>query len=80
MTSLATPEGTARYRDRFAERMDPGHFRKRRGLVWSSLGIGSYLGAADEAALADEVVQKHLEGREPKKVIVVPGRMVNLVG
>nr|MBC8443297.1 class I tRNA ligase family protein [PVC group bacterium] len=32
------------------------------------------------AALADEVVQKHLDGREPKKVIVVPGRMVNLVG
>ena len=32
------------------------------------------------AALASERVQKHLGGREPKKVIVVPGRLVNVVG
>ncbi len=32
------------------------------------------------AALASPKVQRHLEGREPKKVIVVPGRLVNLVG
>ena len=32
-----------------------------------------------EAALASPRVQKHLEGREPRKVIVVPGRLVNLV-
>jgi leucyl-tRNA synthetase len=31
------------------------------------------------AALASERVQRHLGGREPKKVIVVPGRLVNLV-
>jgi leucyl-tRNA synthetase len=31
------------------------------------------------AALASEVVQKHLEGREPKKVIVAKGRLVSLV-
>jgi leucyl-tRNA synthetase len=31
------------------------------------------------AALADETVQKHLEGREPKKVIVAQGRLVSLV-
>ena len=36
--------------------------------------------AIREAALADEAVQKHLAGREPKKVIVVPGRLVNVVG
>ena len=30
-------------------------------------------------ALADETVVKHLEGREPKKTIVVPDRLVNLV-
>jgi leucyl-tRNA synthetase len=30
-------------------------------------------------ALADETVQKHLEGRTPKKTIVVPDRLVNLV-
>ena len=33
-----------------------------------------------EAALAAEPVQRHLEGREPRKVIVVPGRLVNVVG
>jgi leucyl-tRNA synthetase len=30
-------------------------------------------------ALADEAVQRHLEGREPRKVIVVRGRLVNVV-
>jgi leucyl-tRNA synthetase len=39
---------------------------------------------ADEASvraavLADEAVQRHLAGKEPRKVIVVPGRLVNLV-
>ena len=32
------------------------------------------------AALASPRVQSHLEGREPKKVIVVPGRLINIVG
>jgi leucyl-tRNA synthetase len=32
------------------------------------------------AALASAQVQKHLGGREPRKVIVVPGRLVNVVG
>jgi leucyl-tRNA synthetase len=41
--------------------------------------------SADEAtiraaALAAPNVQKHLDGRTPKKVIVVPGRLVNVVG
>jgi len=40
-------------------------------------------GAADEtvraAALADAQVQRFLEGREPKKVIVVKGKLVNVV-
>ncbi|MEM9036844.1 MAG: leucine--tRNA ligase [Actinomycetota bacterium] len=31
------------------------------------------------AALADEAVARHLDGAEPRKTIVVPGRMVNLV-
>jgi leucyl-tRNA synthetase len=34
----------------------------------------------EEAALAHESVQRHLDGRAPKKVIVVPGRLVNVVG
>jgi leucyl-tRNA synthetase len=33
-----------------------------------------------EAALACEGVRRHLAGREPAKVIVVPGRLVNVVG
>ncbi len=32
------------------------------------------------AAIASERVQAHLQGREPKKVIIVPGRLINLVG
>ncbi|MFN8632147.1 MAG: class I tRNA ligase family protein, partial [Chloroflexota bacterium] len=32
------------------------------------------------AALAAPNVARHLEGRTPKKVIVVPGRLVNVVG
>jgi leucyl-tRNA synthetase len=35
---------------------------------------------AKAAALASENVQKYLEGRDPKKVIYVPGKLVNIVG
>ena len=35
--------------------------------------------AVEALVLADEAVQKALEGRVPRKVIVVPGRIVNLV-
>jgi aryl-alcohol dehydrogenase-like predicted oxidoreductase len=41
----ATPEGTARYRERFPH----GRFREQHGLVLSSIGIGTYLGNPDEA-------------------------------
>lgn len=34
----------------------------------------------EKLALADEKVQAFLEGRTPKKVIVVPGKLVNVVG
>jgi leucyl-tRNA synthetase len=33
----------------------------------------------EKAALSDETVQKWLEGKAPKKVIIVPGKIVNLV-
>jgi leucyl-tRNA synthetase len=33
-----------------------------------------------QAAMASPKVQRHLDGRPPRKVIVVPGRLVNLVG
>jgi leucyl-tRNA synthetase len=35
--------------------------------------------AIEAAALACEAVQRQLQGRAPKKVIVVPGRLVNIV-
>jgi leucyl-tRNA synthetase len=35
--------------------------------------------AVEAAALAREAVQKHLAGQAPKKVVVVPGRLVNIV-
>ena len=31
------------------------------------------------AVMASEVIQKHLEGKTPKKVIVVKGKLVSLV-
>jgi leucyl-tRNA synthetase len=34
---------------------------------------------AKASALASEIVQKHLEGTPPKKVIFVPGKLVNIV-
>ena len=43
----ATPEGTLRYRDRFADR--PEHFRQTQGLWLSSIGLGTYLGEATDA-------------------------------
>lgn len=55
---LATDEGTARFRDRFADRMDGDHFREEAGLIWSSLGIGSYLG--DPNGAMDHAYQKSL--------------------
>ena len=49
LASHATAEGTARYRERFAGRAAPHHFRVRERLHLSSIGIGTYLGNADEA-------------------------------
>ncbi|HEX6046000.1 MAG TPA: aldo/keto reductase [Pyrinomonadaceae bacterium] len=46
-TNHATPQGTAHYHDRFAQRAK-GHFRKQQELTLSSIGIGTYLGNADD--------------------------------
>jgi leucyl-tRNA synthetase len=35
--------------------------------------------AVEAVALGDEKVQRHLDGATPRKVIVVPGRLVNIV-
>lgn len=48
----ATPEGTDRYRRRFAAQVAEGHFRRSHGLRLSSVGLGTYLG--DEDARTDE--------------------------
>ncbi len=43
----ATAEGTRSFTARFQGRAAPGHFRDRRGLMVSSVGIGTYLGEPD---------------------------------
>jgi aryl-alcohol dehydrogenase-like predicted oxidoreductase len=44
----ATLDGTARYCERFREVAADGHFRKAQDLWLSSVGIGTYLGDADD--------------------------------
>ena len=38
------------------------------------------LGLIEKIILADEQTQEQLQGRTPKKVIVVPGKIINIVG
>jgi len=59
LTGFATAEGTARYRTRFPELSQAGHFRRHSnvpgaGELWlSSIGLGTYLGETTaEADLA----------------------------
>jgi len=54
----ATTEGTTRYSDRFPQYRDGAFYRSLGGLQVSSLGIGTYLGADDDAA--DEAYTKAL--------------------
>ena len=51
---------------------------KKRGELTVASDAGS--DTIEEAALELDAVQKFLEGRPPRKVIVVPGRIVNVVG
>jgi leucyl-tRNA synthetase len=50
---------------------------KKRGMI--TVAADADADALEAAALADEKVRGFLEGASPKKVIVVPGRLVNLV-
>ena len=50
---------------------------KLRDRVQAPVGISDQ--KAEEIALECDGVQSHIEGKEIKKVIVVPGRLVNLV-
>jgi aryl-alcohol dehydrogenase-like predicted oxidoreductase len=52
MPNFATAEGTQRYRNRF-KHAAPNHFREQQGLILSSIGIGTYLGNADQATDAN---------------------------
>jgi len=54
------------------------HNGKKRGEI--QVAADADEDAIKAAALAIENVQKSLGGRDPKKVIVVPGRLVNIVG
>jgi aryl-alcohol dehydrogenase-like predicted oxidoreductase len=56
----ATLEGTTRYRQRFQDTAAPNHFREAQHLHLSSIGIGTYLGDADEntdAKYTDAIVR-----------------------
>src|SRR6266576_2705970 len=48
MKGYATLEGTTRYRERFKDTAAPGHFRQQHDLWLSSIGLGTYLGDADD--------------------------------
>jgi leucyl-tRNA synthetase len=43
------------------------------------VAIGSSQGDLQAAALADPKVKAHLEGKQVVKVVVVPGKLVNVV-
>ena len=49
LSGSATPDGTDRYRKRFAQTIAQDHFRQTHGLWMSSIGIGTYLGNNDDA-------------------------------
>jgi len=49
MTQSATKQATRRYAQKFASRAANGHFREAQGLVFSSIGMGTYLGQSDPA-------------------------------
>src|SRR6201984_3215628 len=61
ISGFATPEGTARYRDRFPQFREAEHFRQTAhvpsvGELWpSSIGLGTYLGEPDAAADASYI-------------------------
>ncbi|MBI3456709.1 MAG: aldo/keto reductase [Candidatus Rokubacteria bacterium] len=48
ISGRATPEGTAAYGQRMADRTAAGHFREHAGRWLSSLGLGTYLGEDDD--------------------------------
>lgn len=59
----ATEAGTAGYRGSFSTRAAENHFRQQQGLWMSSIGLGTYLGAHDDAtdALYRQAVVRAVE-------------------
>lgn len=49
MTAKATEVGTRKYAERWKGKADGEHFRDVAGLMFSSIGVGTYLGKADDA-------------------------------
>jgi aryl-alcohol dehydrogenase-like predicted oxidoreductase len=48
LKGFATLEGTTRYRERFIDNVAANHFPQEQNLFLSSIGIGTYLGNADD--------------------------------
>src|SRR3974377_2448811 len=48
MSHAATQEGTTRYAEKFRGLAATGHFRDVRKVIFSSLGIGTYLGQPND--------------------------------
>jgi glycosyltransferase involved in cell wall biosynthesis len=49
------------------------------GLLWLVVGDGDDRQALEQLALGSDIAAKWLEGKAPSRVIVVPGKLVNLV-
>jgi len=52
---------------------------KTRGTIQVSTAIADDKAALEQQARASEIAQKHTDGKDIKKVIVVPGKLVNFV-
>src|SRR5437667_10111666 len=56
ITGRGTADGGAKFRKRFPEAEANGHFRTSAGLIFSSVGIGTYLGKPNDET--DECYRK----------------------
>ena len=54
-------------------------YREKEFGIWQSWTWAETADEIEALALADEAVVKALAGGQPKKLIVVPGRIVNVV-
>ncbi|NEO99265.1 MAG: aldo/keto reductase [Symploca sp. SIO2E9] len=62
---IATPAGTLNYRQQQGKECAPEHFREVKGLIVSSIGVGTYLGKSDaqtDALVAAAIVESVKHG------------------